>query len=241
MSYFESRLRVNFDNLKEIEEILVFCEKLDIKNLILEPKNDIRNISLEKKKLIDTFSRINIYYRYNLKPNNLHDFRKKIKVVNKYSEIISVETDNKEIQLHAARDSRVDIISFSYPEIMKTLTKGVISLAKQNKTFIEFSLNPIMVNNKSLQSKNFRILYRFIKKVREFKANYLICGDFDELFSIRHPRALISVCNTLLDIPLEEAKKIFKENPLKLLKRIQNRKDNTIKEKGVKLIKIGDS
>ena len=52
MSYFESRLRVNFDDLNEIKEKLELCEKLGIKNLILEPKDDVQNISLEFKRII---------------------------------------------------------------------------------------------------------------------------------------------------------------------------------------------
>ena len=111
-----------------------------------------------------------------------------------------------------------------------------MSLAKQNKKFIEFSLCPIIVDNKSIQSKNFRYLYRFVQKARTLKADYIISGDFNELFDIRHPRALMSICNTLLDIPLEELKIIFKQNPLKLLRRIKKRGDNTILENGVKLI-----
>jgi len=237
LSYFESRLRVNFDDLNEIKEKLELCEKLGIKNLILEPKEDVQNISLEFKRIIKNITKINIYYRHTLKPDNLQDFKKRIKRFNNYPEILSVETSNKDIQIHAVRDSRVDLISFSHPEMIKTLTNGVISLAKQNNSFIEFSLSSIMVKNRSIQSKNFRFLYRFIHKVRNLKANYILSGDFNELFDIRHPRALISICYTLLDIPLAEIKRAFKENPVRLLKRIEKRQNDAILENGVKLIK----
>jgi RNase P/RNase MRP subunit p30 len=237
MSYFESRLRVNFDDLNEIKEKLELCEKLGIKNLILEPKDDVQNISLEFKRIIKNITKINIYYRHTLKPDNLQDFKKSIKRFNNYPEILSVETSNKDIQIHAVRDSRVDLISFSHPEMIKTLTNGVISLAKQNNSFIELSLSSIMVKNRSIQSKNFRYLYRFIYKVRNLKANYILSGDFNELFDIRHPRALISICYTLLDIPLAEIKRAFKENPVRLLKKIEKRQNNAILENGVKLIK----
>lgn len=240
MSYFESRLRVNFDDFNEIKEKLELCEKLGIKNLILEPLGDVQNISLEFKRIIKNITKINIYYRQNLNPVNLQDFKKSIKRFNNHPEILSVETSNKDIQIHAARDSRVDLISFSHPDIIKTLTNGVISLAKQNNSFIEFSLSSIMVKNRSIQSKNFRYLYRFIHKVRNLKANYILSGDFNELFDIRHPRALISICYTLLDIPLAEIKRVFKENPVRLLKRIDKRQDNSILENGVKLIGNGE-
>jgi len=231
---------VNFDDLNEIKEKLELCEKLGIKNLILEPKDDVQNISLKFKRIIKNITKINIYYRHNLKPDNLQDFKKSIKRFNNYPEILSVETSNKDIQIHAVRDSRVDLISFSHPEMIKTLTNGVISLAKQNNSFIELSLSSIMVKNRSIQSKNFRYLYRFIYKVRNLKANYILSGDFNELFDIRHPRALISICYTLLDIPLAEIKRAFKENPVRLLRKIEKRQNNAILENGVKLIGNGE-
>ena len=240
LSYFESRLRVNFNDFNEIKEKLEFCEKLGIKNLILEPKDKFQIISLELKEFIKNFTKMDIYYRYTLKPKNLQDFKKTIKSFNNRKELLSVETSNKDIQIHAARDSRVDLISFSSPEIIKTLTNGVISLVKQKNSFIEFSLSSIMVKNRAMQSKNFRILYRFIHKVRNFKVNYILTGDFNDLFDIRHPRALISICNTLLDIPIAELKHVFKENPVMLLKGSEKKQDNTILEKGVRLIGNGE-
>ena len=91
-----------------------------------------------------------------------------------------------------------------------------------------------------MQSKNFRNLYRIIHKVRKLKGSYILSGDFNELYDIRHPRALISICYTLLDIPLAELKRAFKENPLKLLKKIEKRQDSAILENGVKLISNGE-
>ena len=78
MPYFESRLRVNFDDINEIRRRLEFCGKLDIKNLILEPKDGIHDIPIEVKRYIEDFKGMNIYYRYNLKPTNLQDFKKNI-------------------------------------------------------------------------------------------------------------------------------------------------------------------
>ncbi|MFX1599597.1 MAG: hypothetical protein ACFFB6_03280, partial [Promethearchaeota archaeon] len=144
-------------------EKLEFCEKLGIKNIILEPKNKLLAIPLElKNKLIKKIN-LNIYYRINLKLDNVEDFKKRINHFNKFYDILSIESFNKDVQLQAARDSRVDLVSFSNPEIIKTLTPGVISLTKQNKSFLEFSLAPIMITNKAIQSKNFRNLYRFIQ------------------------------------------------------------------------------
>lgn len=239
LSYFESRLLANFDDFNDIQLKLKFCERLGIKNVILEPKNNQLAIPLSLKEKIKKETKINIFYRINLRLNNPEDFKKNLKHFNNFSDILSIESLNKEVQLHAARDSRVDIVSFSNPEIIKTLTPGIISLTKQNNSFIEFSLAPIMVKNKAIQSKNFRNLYRFIQLALKLKVNCIISGNFDDIFDFRHPRALISICHSLLGIPLDKAKKIFIINPILLLEKIQKRHDNNI-ESEVRLIKGGD-
>ena len=121
MSYFESRLPVSFDDFNELLSILGFCEKLGIRRAILEPKNNLITISLDLKSRIKENTKLDIFYRINLKFDYLDDFKKKIKHYNNFSDILSVESMNKEVQLHAARDSRVDIVSYSNPEIIRTL------------------------------------------------------------------------------------------------------------------------
>lgn len=236
MSYFESRLKINIKDFNDIVKKLEFCEKLGIKNLIFEP-TDVIKIPLDIKKRINEITKINIFYRINLKPLNIKEFKDIIKNYNNYADLLSVETLNKEVQIAAAKDSRVGIVSFSDQRVLKTLTPGVISLTKQNNSLIEFSLASIITENRTVQSKNFRNLYHFIQLARKRKANYLISGNFKNIFDFRHPRALISICHSLLEIPLMEAKMVFSNNPKNLIKRIQTIQDKNILDFGIKLIK----
>ena len=239
MSYFESRLLANFNDFNDIQEKLEFCKKLSINNVILEPKNNIISIPSEIKNKVRSETKINVYYRINLKLNNSEDFKRSIRHFNKFSDVLSIESLNKDVQLRAAKDSRIDIVSFSNPDVIKTLTPGVISLMKQNNSFLEFSLAPIMVKNKVNQSKNFRNLYRYIQLALKLKVKCIISGNFADIYDFRHPRALISICNTLLGIPLDIAKEIYKINPVLLLERAKKRINKDF-ETEVKIIKRGE-
>ncbi|MBN1213934.1 MAG: hypothetical protein JXA99_00680 [Candidatus Lokiarchaeota archaeon] len=239
MSLFESKLIINLDNLCEIEEKLKFCEKLNIKNIILEPLDDINIIKNKIKQRIKEITPINIYYRICIKPKNLKDFKNKIKLYHNCSEIICVESSNLDVQIHAARDSRVDIISFTNLDLLKSLSKGIISLVNQNNSFIEFTLAPIMSENISYQSKTIRHLFRSITKVINSKSNYIISGGFSETYNFRNPRALVSICHTILGIPFPEAKKAFNQNVIKLINRAKSRQSEEIYEEGVRIIKGG--
>ena len=237
MSYFESRLRVDFEDRKEVYRIIKFCEKLNISNLILEPLNNSKNFQDDIFREIMENSKLNIYYRLNLSPRNSNQFKNELRHYNKFPYIISLETPEKEIQIQAAKDSRVDVLSYSNPVNMKTATSGVISLAKQNGTFIEFSLAAIMEKNKGLQSKNLRLIYRFIQLILRIKPKLIISGNFDTLYNLRHPRNLCIVCHTLFGLPLDKAKIAFSKNVEMLLQQVSTRKENKLIHPGVRSIK----
>ena len=212
------------------------CEKLGIKNLIIEPTNVLKlNNGLKTK--IKRMTSINLNYRINIKPTNLKNYQVSLNSVGKSLDIVSIETDIKEFQIKAAKDSRVDLISFSEIEMMKSLTSGVISLIKQNNSFIGISLVNIMEENKSLQSKNFREIYKTIDLIRSLKGNLVINGNFTDPYEFRHPRSLVSICHTLLGMPLDQAKRAFKDNVNLLLQRVRNRNSLNFVEDGIKILK----
>ena len=208
--------------------------------MIVELENNSEKIQPDLRRRIEEITNINVKYRTNINPKNLESLIKKLKGIGQSSNIIVVESPDKKIQIQAAKDSRVDLISFSEQAVLKTIFPGVISLTKQNKSFIEFSLASIMVKNKSLQSKNLRNLYRGVQLANKLNANYIIIGNFDDLYSIRHPRALISVCHTLLGISMLRAKNCFSKNVISLLNRVQMRQDRNFIESGVKIINQGE-
>lgn len=240
MPYFESRLRLNLENFEEIENKFAICEKLGIKNVIVEPVGNLKNLGVELREKIESLTKMHLYYRMSLRPRNVDDLKSKLNLNNELPTILSIETPIKEIQIQAAKDSRVDVISFTDPKTMKTLTNGVISLSKQNNSYIEISLASMMVVNKVQQSKNFRELYRIIHLVKNLKGNLLICGNFEDSYHLRHPRTLISICHTLLGLSIIEAKQSFNENVKKLIERTLDRYDRNFIEYGIKFIKGGE-
>ena len=241
MPYFEARLRLNPSNFEEIMQKLNICRDIRINNLILEFENGANNKNAEIREKISKFSNLQCYYRTTIKPKNLDDLKKRLKKLTNSTDIVAVESSDKKIQIQASKDSRVDMVSFSDEFIIKTITPGVISLTKQNNSFIEFSLGPIMVKNKAIQSRFLRSLYRALQLALQLNANYIISGNFDDLFKMRHPRALISISHTLLDVPLSNAKKAFSENVIKLINRAKLLQDKSFIEPGVKLVERGDT
>ncbi len=236
LHYYESRLHIDFNNIDDIQQKLTICEQIGLKYIILNVENIKGNILTDFKSIINSHKMLNLNLRINLKPESIRVFKNSIKKLEKIPCLLSIETSNKDLQLKAARDSRVDLISYSHPDILKTLNTGVISLTKQNKSYIEFSLSSLREDNRYFQSKNFRNLYRFLHFAIKEKANYIISGNFEHPYDIRHPKALVSLCCSLLDIPILHSKNAVGKNVESLLKRKEDLLNKNIIENGVKLI-----
>ncbi|TFF98874.1 MAG: hypothetical protein EU547_00245 [Promethearchaeota archaeon] len=232
---FESRLKVNIQDLNEIKQKLSLCEKLGINNVILEPKNEIFKIQSKRKEYIQDLSEVNIYFRNTYYIKDLNELKQKIKLFKKSEDIISIESPNQEVQNYASRDSRIDLISFSNYEILRTASDSVLSLARQYNTFIELCLNSIMIKKKSYQSRVFRSLYKLFNMKIENKL--IISGNFKHLYDLRNPRSMISIVHTLFDMPIQKAEDAFSRNVLSLLERVKLRNDPSRFENGVRIIK----
>ncbi|MBD3211087.1 MAG: hypothetical protein GF311_00640 [Candidatus Lokiarchaeota archaeon] len=240
MRYFESKLKIELENFAAIREKLEFCRRLDIKNIILEPINHQEKIPLNVKNKIEKIDDLNIFFRINLKPTTLKDIKRKVSSLINIPDIISVETDNPKIQLFAARDSRIDLLSFSKYRLLNTLSKGVLSLAVQNDTFIEFTLEHIMNDNIRFQSKFFRLLYKSIRMAMKANVKYIISGNFLNKYDYRNPKALMSILNTLIGIDMPYLESAFGGNVISLINRAKNRINPHLVEKGVQLIMEGE-
>jgi RNase P/RNase MRP subunit p30 len=236
MQSFESRLRINFKKFDIIKKTFRVCEKLGIKNIILEPSNNNIKITPQIKKRIKDSTKINCFFRITLSSKNVREIRNKIRLCKDREEIITVESSNVEVQKFAATDTRVDLISFSRYPVLKTFSKGVISLINQNNKFIEFSLTHIMNNNRSFQSKVFRRLHRSIKIALQTNSKFIINGNFKNLYDLRNPRALVSISHTLIGISLLDAKNAFSRNVRYLLEKVEQRNNKNIFEEGVELL-----
>ncbi len=228
MAYFEGKLSFNTEDPTTFSEILSTYNELGLKNIVieLEDPKELQSISLTR--LLSKYRNLNFFYRLNIRTENINEYKTKLKKCKNLPFVISIESSNKDIQLNAAKDNRVDLLSFSTIPILRSLTTGVLSLTRQFNTFLEFSLAPIMIESKYIQSKNFRLIYKSIQLSLKSKTSFIITGNFRQKYDCRHPKTLLSVSHTLLDLPYDIAKKCFSKNIELLLYKRSNPSENQL-------------
>ena len=185
-------------------------------------------------------SPISLIPRVTLTPESPNSLKKDLSVWKERRCLIAIKSLNKEILEVAARDGRVDILSIANINYQKSLTKGIISLARQNECFLDISLTPLIEFEHFKRTKILRVLYRLLLKAKPSAHKYLIGSDNidNNPWLMRGPKEILSFLNSVCNIPEFQAKKILVSNPEEIILRFIKRDYKLFIEPGVEIVDI---
>ena len=189
-----------------------------------------------------TNSPIPLIPRITLNPENINSLKKDLSVWKERRCLIAVNSLHKEILEIAARDGRVDILSIPTIDSQKNLTKGIISLARQNECYLDISLTPIVEFEHFKRTKILRVLYRLLLKAKPSSNKYLIGSDCinNNFWLMRGPKESISFLYSVCNLSEFQAKKILASNAEEILLRFIKRDQKLFIEHGVEIVNIID-
>ena len=183
---------------------------------------------------------ISLIPRITLKPENPRSLKRELSVWKERRCLIAVKSLNKEILEIAARDGRVDILSVPSIDYQKSLTKGIISLARQNECFLDLSLTPLIEFEHFRRTKILRVLYRLLLKAKPSAHKYLIGSDYidNNPWFMRGPKEIISFLHSVCNVTEFQAKKFLAHNPEEIILRFIKRDQKLFIEPGVEIVDI---
>ncbi|MHA1871638.1 MAG: RNase P subunit p30 family protein [Promethearchaeota archaeon] len=188
-------------------------------------------------KKIEDITDLPVYGRIIFKPSSLKDLKNNLNYANKLKKfILTLESIDKDILSFAAKDSRIDVISLRTSQLLSNISDGILSLIRQNNKYIDISLYHTFSLNNFERSKYFREFSKIIHFLRKHPLIGLYSGIEDSYYYIRGPRAIISILNSIFELPLIKSKYLLRENPQTLLEKIEERTDRNFIMDGVRII-----
>ncbi|WP_371802051.1 RNase P subunit p30 family protein [Candidatus Lokiarchaeum ossiferum] len=179
--------------------------------------------------------------RITLTIKNPNDLKQKLSFWVSKRILIAVESIHKETLEVAARDGRVDIISIPNMRFQQALTKGIISLARQNQIMFDLSITPLLEVEHFKRTQILRVLYRLFKSAKPI-SNIYILGSHENIKNnsmlIRGPRETVAILTSILHIPEYFAKEMVSKNLEKLFLRYIKRYLSLFIEPGVEIVDI---
>ncbi len=168
---------------------------------------------------------IDLASRIDLKPRNANELSKTLRRVRRKYEIVAVRCENKAVSRQAAKDHRVDILTFPHLKTGRSrvgLDRQGASLASKSNCAYEVSLSDLLGSS----AERARVLVnmrRSIWNATHEGVPVVVSSGAGTPLRMREPRAIASI-TSLLDIQEEKGLNAVSAIPTKILER--NRKSS---------------
>ncbi|MBN1682387.1 hypothetical protein JW865_02405 [Candidatus Bathyarchaeota archaeon] len=208
--YIDLHLKQPID-VFEAKQMVDLAEILGYSGVALAVDNNSKIFKIESK--IDIITRLNLSCTTQKQLlDSLNKYRKKF-------EIISVQSLTKEVARQAAKDHRVDILTFPRDPLLRKnvwLDYRVASLAGDSTCSYEINFFDL-INKKILANSVLNIIKKEVLNAKKRKIPIILASGASEALEMREPKALTSILN-LIDVSEEEAKKMITINPANIIK-----------------------
>ena len=183
-------------------------------------------------------SGLDIVSRVNLAPRNVNELSRDLKKYRRRVEIISVQCNNIKVARQAAKDHRVDIISF--PEYRNGkrrvwLDRQEANLASGSNIVYEFLFSDLLGKSDVAASKVIHNWGMELSNARKHDIPVIVSSGACSVYELREPRALASMM-VLLEVDEDEALDMVSTTPLKLVERNRRKLDSGYVAPGVRVV-----
>ena len=177
--------------------------------------------------------------RIDLKPTNTTELLRSLRLLRRSVEIISVRCVSKSVARQAAKDRRVDVLSFSPVDMRRRFFDSAeAELASKAQVSLEFDLAPL------LYLHGYRRI-RLISKLRDetliakkYSVPIILSSGANDPGLLRKPEDYASL-GYLFGLDLDDAKKAMSENPRGIIERNRRKLSSNFVAPGVYVIRRG--
>jgi len=196
-----------------------------------EKIQQLRNVCKENK--IDFASRVD------LKPETSKELIKSLRRLRRRFEIIAVMCESKHVARQAAKDRRVDLLSFpSYNPRKRFFDKAEAELASNALASLEISIKPLLTLEGRARIRLLSSLRREVTIAQKFQIPIVISSGASNELLMRKPREMAAL-TSLFDLDKSSAIEAISKNPMAIIKRNREKLSPKFVAPGIRMIRRG--
>ena len=182
---------------------------------------------------------IDFVTRVDLAPMSRDELLASLRRLRRRFELIGVICLNKGVARVAARDRRVDFLSFPLELKKRFFDEAEAELASGSNCALELDLMPLMKLDALRRVRLLRRLRAEVALAREEGIPIVISSGATEPILMRKPRELAYLASELLDMSLEEALDALSKRPVEMVERNRAKLSPDFIAPGIRLIRRG--
>jgi RNase P/RNase MRP subunit p30 len=196
-----------------------------------EEKNHLQRVCKEVN--VDLVSRID------LKPKTAGELLNSLRKFRRRFELIAVSCESKNVARQAAKDRRVDLLSFSSLDFRKRFfDMAEAELASNALASLEINVNPILVLEGQARIRLLSNLRRETAIANAFNVPIVLSSGASDAWLQRRPTDLAALAS-LFDLDRASAIRAVSMNPVLIVKRNRQKLDSRFVAPGIRIVRRG--
>jgi RNase P/RNase MRP subunit p30 len=237
--FADLHLRVNPKDEKATQQLIKRAASFGYKLISIPFTSALREDELAKLKATCMESGVDFVSRADFHPRTENDLTHFLRKFRRRFEVICILCDTKEVARQAAKDRRVDLLSFPSLDYHKRFfDRAEAELASGSLAALEVDVKPLLVLEGPSRVRMLMSLRREVAVALEFKVPVLVSSGVGEEKYMRFPRDMASLAYMF---GLEEASGLdaVSTNPLAIVNRNREKLSSRFVAPGISIIKEG--
>jgi len=184
---------------------------------------------------------LDLIKRLDLRPKSGRELFRSLSVWRRKREVTAVYCDSKSIARYAARDHRVDLISFSSPDPKRRFFDSASAeLASNASAALGVDMAPLLISSGFLKVRLMSSLRKEVSIAKKFHVPIVISSGTGDTYLLRRPHDLACLA-CLFDLDHQTAIRALSEAPSKIVERNREKLSPNYVAPGVFIVRRGEN
>jgi len=240
-TFADLHLRINPKDLHTAQRLITKTARFGYSYISIPFNSSPQQAEVDTLRAMCTNAGLDFVLRADFKPQSQEDLMRFLRKFRRQFEIICIACDSKEIARQAAKDRRVDLLSFPSLDYRKRFfDRAEAQLASCSLAALEVDIKSLLVMEGPARVRLLSSLHREVAVALEFHVPVVVSSGVGEESLLRMPRDLASLAY-LFGLGEEQALETVSSNPVGIVLRNREKLSSRFVAPGIRVVKEGKS
>jgi len=236
MKFSDLHLRVPINDMNQTRRMIAKSSELGYSQIAVPLPSGIKQDVIDQLRRVSEEFSVDFVTRLDLAPKSVNELLGSLRRFRRRFEVVSVLCGSKSLARQAAKDRRVDLLSFPTESRKRFFDWAEAELASKSSATLEIEMSQIMCLEGFLRVNFLSCLRREVARAKSFGVPVVISSGATEVLLLRKPQDWASL-TFLFDMNASLALEALSRNPFAIVERNRVKQSPSYVVPGVRIIR----
>lgn len=238
-AYADLHLCPNLRDFEQICRMISKASKLGYHSVAVPFPPNCGHEEIERVRGVGKEASIDLVSRVDLRPRSPEELIRNVRKLRRKFEIIAVLCESKVVARQAAKDRRVDLLSFESPDYRwRFFDMAEAELASGSLAALEIDIKPLLTLESPARTRILSSLRKETATAQGLHVPLVLSSGVSDELSMRRPMELAALAS-LFDLRRDVALEAVSKTPLMIVKRNREKLDSRFVAPGIRVVRRG--